>query len=79
MHSQEVTPESTNLKHPLFALSQHVLAEELSDKDVGTSEDEWSWLPQSGMSPTRFRIYASGGNFTSQQTFAGRTDHGEFQ
>lgn len=62
-----------------FALLQHEDAVVKAEKSLGEPDQEWSWRPQGDFSVENLTIYASNGNTTTRQTFAGQWDSGEFQ
>jgi hypothetical protein len=62
-----------------FALRHHEKAFVEADTLLGDPDQEWTWTPSGDLKPEELRIYATGGNSTSQKTGLNQWDHGEFQ
>jgi hypothetical protein len=46
---------------------------------MGDPDQVWTWTPKGDLKPDELRIYATGGNSTTQKTGFNQWDHGEFQ
>lgn len=62
-----------------FALLHHEKAFLEDEKLMGDPDQTWTWTPVGDLKPEELRIYASGGNSTTQKTGYNQWDHGEWQ
>lgn len=73
----QITEENIAPSLP-FALLQHEDASIEAEKSLGNPYQDWSWKPEGLLDPEGFAVYATNGQSTTKQTWAGQWDHGEW-
>lgn len=63
---------------PLFALRMFENATVEGRQSLGNPDQDWTWAPIGDLKPEQLEIYATNGNSTTKQTYAGQWDSGEY-